>query len=106
MFNDCRLKLSLEQGQELLPNACSHPLCVAVGGIFAPGLFPSAQKTPKLTPANVQQGTDDRSGYGMNSAKPCEACSAKEMRKHGLRLIVGSELRRFLRARKQTWRED
>src|SRR6266550_9078376 len=90
MFHDGRLKLFLEQGQKFSTDSHAHPLRVAVGGIFAPGLFSSAQKTPKLAPANVQQWTDDRTGDGMDSAKPREACSAKEMRKHGLRLIVGS----------------
>jgi len=52
--------------------------------------FSSAQITPKLTPSNVQQRTDNRACYGMNSAKPREACSAKEMREHGFRLVVGS----------------
>src|ERR1700737_1010521 len=90
MFNDCRLKLFLEQGQKLFSNPRAHPLRVTVGGVFTPGLFSSAQKTPELTPANAQQRPDDRTGDGMNSAKPREACPAEEMREYRLCLIVGS----------------
>ena len=90
MFNDCWLKFFLEQGQELLPNPSAHFLRVAVGGIFMPGLFSRAQKTPKLSPANAQQGTDDRTGDGMNSAETREAGAAEQVGKHGFRLIVGS----------------
>src|SRR5882762_451603 len=68
MFNDCRLKLFLEQGQELLPNPRAHPLRVAVGEIFTPGLFSSPQKTAELISAKAQQRADDRTGHGMNSA--------------------------------------
>jgi len=42
----------------------------------------------------------------MNSAKPREACSAKEMREHGFRLVVGSvrhpRFARKLRFRQRT----
>src|SRR5260370_7487204 len=90
VINDCRLKLFLEQGQKLLPNPRAHPLHVALGGAFTPGFFSRAQKTPKLAPANAQQRTDHRTGDGMNSAKPREACPAEEMREYRLCLIVGS----------------
>src|SRR5207245_3838248 len=89
MFNDSRLKLLLKQREKLPPDSRAHSLRVAVGSIFAPGLFLSAQKTPQLTPANAQQRTDDRTDYRMNSAKPRKARPAEQMRQHGLRLIVG-----------------
>src|SRR5712664_2054185 len=96
VIDDCRLKLFIEKGQKLFPNPRAHPLRVAVGGVFTPGLFSSAQKTPQLAPANAQQRTDDRTGDGMNSAKPRESCPAEEMCEHGARSEerrVGKECR-------------
>src|SRR6266436_6963291 len=99
VFNDGRLKLFLQQRKKFLANSRPRSLRVAVGGIFAPGLFLRAQKTSKLASANAQRGTNHRPRDGMNSSKACEACPTQDVREHGLRLVVSRMSHRDSRAR-------
>ena len=56
MTDNSRIELLFQKRQELLPNPRSHPFCVTVGGIFAPGLFSSAQITPIGTKTRRRSG--------------------------------------------------
>ena len=77
MFNDFRLKLFLEQRQKLFPDARTHPLRVAVSGIFAPGLFLGAQEAPQFAPSNAQQRANDHTGGSAATAVAPRAAAAR-----------------------------
>jgi hypothetical protein len=90
MFNDRRLELFLDQGQEFFSNACAHFFGIAVREVFPPILFASAQKFAKLVTPNAEQRPEDGSHHWMDAAKPGDSGPAHQVRKHSLRLIVRS----------------
>jgi hypothetical protein len=88
VFDDSRLKLFLEQREELASNAGAHSFDVAIGDVFAPILFLAAEISSQIGSANGQEGAHYGAGNRMNPAEAGEAGPAQEMGEHRFGLVV------------------
>jgi hypothetical protein len=92
MLHDGGLKTLLEQRDQIFANVGAGPCGVAIGGIFAPGLFFCAEVRAQIGTAQCKERADNGAGvarHRVNSAKSGEAGAAKDVSEHGFGLIVG-----------------
>ena len=88
VFNGRRLKLFLQQRNQLFSNPRAELCRVAIGGVLAPRLFLLFQIYAQICSPDSKQRPDYSPLSGMNSADARQTRSAQNMRQHCLRLIV------------------
>ena len=83
-----------ELRQQFVSNAVTRKSEMAIGGVFAPGLFPRAEKSLNLRASGVEQWAKDRAfgvfKFWINAGQTLSPRATEKLGKHCLSLVIES----------------